>query len=137
LRVVIDTNIFVSALISPAGPPFLVVQAWIGGLFELVTNEEQIAEVRRVSRYEKLRGEFAQYQAGELINDMRLSVFAGRIPRRHTCDDPDDAYLLDLADACDADYLVTGDHRSGLLQKKRIGRASILTAKAFTHRLSL
>jgi predicted nucleic acid-binding protein len=81
LRVVIDSNIFVSALLSPAGPPFLIVRAWIAGKFELVTSEEQVAEVRRVSRYAKLRGEFAPYEAGELINDMKVSVYTGRIPR--------------------------------------------------------
>jgi predicted nucleic acid-binding protein len=68
---------------------------------------------------------------------MKLFIFAGRIPRRHHCKDPEDAYLLDLADATQADYLITGDRRSGLLDKLTVGRASILTAKAFVERLSL
>jgi predicted nucleic acid-binding protein len=40
-------------------------------------------------------------------------------------------WLLALADMARADYLVTGDKRSGLLAKRRIGAARILTAAAF------
>lgn len=68
---------------------------------------------------------------GEALNIMAGYAFEDGIPRKHTCDDPDDAYLLDLTDASGADFLVTGDHRAGLLMRKRVGRASIVTARAF------
>jgi predicted nucleic acid-binding protein len=41
--------------------------------------------------------------------------------------------LLDLADAARADYLVAGNKRAGLLSRKRMGNAGILTATAFCH----
>jgi predicted nucleic acid-binding protein len=36
-----------------------------------------------------------------------------------------------LAELANADYLVTGDKRSGLLKLRKIGRARIVTAAAF------
>jgi len=53
------------------------------------------------------------------------------IPRKHTADDPDDAYLLDLAEAARVNYLVTGDKRAGLLRRRKVGGARILTAAKF------
>jgi predicted nucleic acid-binding protein len=46
-------------------------------------------------------------------------------------DDPDDAFLLAMATAGEADYLVTGDHRAGLLQRGHIGRTRIVTPAVF------
>lgn len=131
MRVVFDTNIFFSFLIALGGHPYLAVRHWVDGKFDLVTCAPQIEEVRRVSRYTKFHRRFAPHEIGELINDLNSSIYIEPIPRKHTCDDPDDAYLLDLADASDADFLITGDHRAGLLKRRRVGRASIVTARAF------
>lgn len=48
-------------------------------------------------------------------------------------EDPDDAFLLSMALAGEADYLVTGDRRAGLLQRARFGRTQILTPARFCH----
>jgi predicted nucleic acid-binding protein len=74
---------------------------------------------------------------GEVINQMKPSIFTKPIPRKHTCSDPEDDFLLDLADASKADYLVTGDRKSGLLQMRKVGRASILSTTDFANRLAL
>ncbi|MEZ7179695.1 PIN domain nuclease, partial [Pseudomonas mosselii] len=46
-------------------------------------------------------------------------------------DDPDDSFLLAMALAGDADYLVTGDRRAGLLQRGHIERTRIVTPAVF------
>jgi predicted nucleic acid-binding protein len=46
-------------------------------------------------------------------------------------DDPDDSFLLSMALASQADYLVTGDRRAGLLQRGSIERTRILTPTVF------
>jgi uncharacterized protein len=46
-------------------------------------------------------------------------------------DDPDDAFLLAMAVEGQADYLVTGDHRAGLLQRGHIKRTRIVTPAVF------
>jgi len=40
-------------------------------------------------------------------------------------------FLLAMAPAADADYIVTGDHRAGLLQRRHIGRARVVTPAVF------
>ncbi len=45
--------------------------------------------------------------------------------------DPNNSWLLALADVGRADYLVTGDKRAGLLERGRVAAAVIITASAF------
>jgi uncharacterized protein len=51
MRVILDSNILFSALISPIGPPHRIYQAWRAKRFELATCSIQIGEIRRASRY--------------------------------------------------------------------------------------
>jgi hypothetical protein len=44
-------NILISAIISPHNPPDLILQSWLSGDFELLTSEDQLEEIRGVSRY--------------------------------------------------------------------------------------
>ena len=50
MRVVLDSNILLSALISPHGPPHRIYEAWRQRRFELVTTGVQLDELRRSSR---------------------------------------------------------------------------------------
>ncbi len=131
MRVVLDSNILFSALISPIGPPNRIYQAWRTKKFELATCSIQIEEVRRASRYRKLRDVLMPHEVGRMINGLQAAFTMDMLPRHHETTDPDDAWLLSLAEAVKADYLVTGDKRSGLLSRKKIDSARILTAAAF------
>ena len=55
MRVILDTNVLIGALISPYGPPSVIYQAWQSARFELLTSKVQLMELRRVSRYPKLK----------------------------------------------------------------------------------
>ncbi len=46
MRVVLDTNILVSALMAPAGNPAAIYTAWQDGRFTLLTCAEQLDELR-------------------------------------------------------------------------------------------
>jgi putative PIN family toxin of toxin-antitoxin system len=48
MRVVLDTNILISALLSPTGHPATIYRAWLEGHFELLTCAEQLDELRGV-----------------------------------------------------------------------------------------
>ena len=50
MRVVIDTNILVSALIAPAGKPAAIIDAWLDGKFTLLTCAMHVDEGRTTSR---------------------------------------------------------------------------------------
>ena len=59
------------------------------------------------------------------------NLWEGSLPRKHQAADPADSFLLDLIEAAQPDYAVTGDKRSGLLQVDKLGRTKFLEARAF------
>lgn len=131
MLVVLDSNILLSALISPYGAPHGIYKAWRQHHFELATCREQVEELRRASRYPKLREILQPHQVGLMLNNLQNAKMFHRVPPKHKARDVHDSYLLDLADFAEANYLVTGDKRSGLLEIKRVGTARILTAAGF------
>ena len=131
MQVILDTNILVAALISPTGPPAEILQAFLDERFTLVTCEPQIEEFRRVTRDPELRKRVKPAEAGTLVNELRaLAITPKRLPRIERSSDPHDDFLLALAEAASADYLVTGD-KSGLLALRRHRRTRIVTARRF------
>jgi putative PIN family toxin of toxin-antitoxin system len=131
MRVVLDTNILLSALISHGSPPARIYQAWRDGIFELVTADIQLRELRRASRYPKLRSVLRPHLVGRMINLLHRAVVVSDIPEIHEASDPNDSWLLSLADTEKVDFLVTGDKKAGLLGLRTVGRARIVTAKVF------
>lgn len=59
MRVVLDTNLIVSALIAPAGTPASMIQAWLDGRFTLLTSAAHFEGVtvflRKKARQEQAR----------------------------------------------------------------------------------
>ena len=131
MRVVLDTNVLLSALISPGGTPAGIYEAWKLGRFELLTSEQQLDELRRVTRYPTLRPLITASEAGRMINQLRvLATVLVRLPRVAVSQDPADDFLLAMAQAGKGDYLVTGD-KSGLLALEKHGKTRIVTAATF------
>ena len=134
MRVILDTNVLLAALISPYGPPDKIYRAWRAARFELVTSAAQLEELRRVSRYPKLKAILPAHRVGAIINNMRRATILETLPilpPEFEVDDPSDTFLLAMAWASKADYLVTGDRRAGLLQRGNLGRTSIVTPVVF------
>lgn len=61
MKCVFDTDIFISALLSEAAPPAHLLELWLEDAFTSASAEVQLAELRRVSRYLKLRGRLKPY----------------------------------------------------------------------------
>jgi len=131
MRVVLDTNILFSALISPHGPPDSIYRAWRAARFELVTSRTQLDEIRRASRYPKLQAILQPAKVGVMINNMQRAVVLDQLPHEFEAEDPDDSFLLAMAETGKADFLVTGDRRSGLLRRGHLGRTRIMTPTTF------
>jgi hypothetical protein len=132
MLVLLDSNVYFSALISPKGVPGRIVDAWLEDSFKLLTCQQQIDELRKASRLLKFRPYFQPHQIGTMLNNLYDSiVWQGPLPRKHEAADPTDSYLLDLIEAAQPNYAVTGDKRSGLLQLDKIGRTKILSATDF------
>jgi putative PIN family toxin of toxin-antitoxin system len=134
MRVVLDTNVLLSALLSPHGWPDTIYRAWQKDSFYLVTSAAQIDELRRASRYAKFKGVLQPHRVGTMVNNMRLSIMLDGLPPLPDgieVNDPNDVFLLAMALTGEADYLVTGDHRAGLLQQGSLGRTRIVTPANF------
>lgn len=134
MRVILDTNVLVAALISRHGRPDTIYRAWRAGRFELVTSVAQLEEFRRISRYPKLRAVLRPHIVGTMINNLNSALVIEKLPTLPDdmeLEDPDDAFLLAMAVASDADYLMTGDHRAGLLQRGHLARTRILNPTTF------
>lgn len=135
MRVILDTNVLLAALITPHGAPDTIYRAWRAGSFELVTCGVQLDELRRVSRYPKLRAILPAHRVGTMVNNLQRAIVLDALqplPDGVEVADPNDALLLAMALAVEADYVVTGDRRAGLptRQKCRLDdapRASVQT----------
>jgi uncharacterized protein len=128
LRLVIDTNIFVSALFSTTSLPAHLVTLWHEGRFDLLTSADQLEELMRVTRYPRIRERLVPAPAGRPINDIR--ALATGLPVVTLSPDPYDNYLLATALAGSADFLVTGD-KPDLLPFRLFEKARIVTVRDF------
>lgn len=131
MRVVLDTNVLLSALISPHGHPDTIYRAWRAARFEIVTSVTQLDELRRASRYPKFKAILQPHRVGAMVNNLQRALVLEQLPTDIEAADPFDAFLLAMAIVGEADYLVTGDHRAGLIQRGHINRTRIVTPAVF------
>jgi putative PIN family toxin of toxin-antitoxin system len=135
MRVVLDTNILISALLVQGGPPGLIYRAWTEGRFTLLTCADQMTEMRATLRKPALAARIRPHDAGRLMNDLKhFSEGVDPLPYVSRSPDPEDNFLLAAAEAGGADYLVTGD-KSGLLALRKHQGTGIITARDFADSL--
>lgn len=111
MRVVLDVNVLISALLSPTGAPARVLVAWTAGQFELIVSPLLLGELQRALAYPKLRRLIDAADADAFVAWLTRSATVapdpGGVPPIRALD-PGDDYLLALAAAENA-LLVTGD----------------------------
>ncbi|HLH72641.1 MAG TPA: putative toxin-antitoxin system toxin component, PIN family [Chloroflexota bacterium] len=111
-RAVVDTNIWISALLNPLGQPARVLQALEEGQFELVVSEPMLSEVEevlqrpRIARKYGLRPDAGSELAGRL---RRRAVLVPITRTLRLCRDPDDNLVIETAAVGQASVLVTRD----------------------------
>lgn len=136
-RVVIDTNLLISATIAPKGFPNKLIQNWQRDKITLIISPKLLLELDRVSQRDKFRGYYLfKEQMVELIDNIKASaevipsMTEEQLPIRSR--DPKDDKLLSCALSADVDYLITGDE--DLLELKNnaaLGKLKIITVKDF------
>lgn len=128
MRIVLDTNPLVSALISRSGPTDRLYIAWTKQRYDLVTSNERLDEFRRVTRYPRVKKLIDPSAAGTIYNQLLASgVVLEKLPAIDRLRDPGDNFLLAMAEAGAAEYLVTGDKRD-LLSLKQHGNTRVVNA---------
>jgi putative PIN family toxin of toxin-antitoxin system len=140
LRVVLDTNVFVSSLLSTEGPPARLLNAWREGRYMLVTSPQIIAEIvgalesPRISKKYLIRQKDVENLVDLLKTDAVLvpgqGAVKGPVPR-----DPRDEMFLACAIDPNADCIVSGDRH--LLDLQSYRDIPILTVKEFAEKLEI
>jgi len=111
LKVVIDTNVLVSALIQKSYPFLIIDQLFIENKFLLYTSNEILAEYYEVLSRKKFSkySEF-KFRAETLLADIEAKAL--NITTNITIKlikDVDDNKFLELAETCNADFIITGN----------------------------
>jgi putative PIN family toxin of toxin-antitoxin system len=108
VRVVLDTNVFVSRVFF-SGPPYRILQAWRDGRVKLVLSSEILDEYHRVGQ--ELAKRFSGADLGPieaLLATDAAFVDPPPLPRQ-VCADPDDDKFLACALASRTKTVVSGD----------------------------
>ena len=138
LRVVLDTNVFVSSLLSTQGLPAQVLNAWREGRYMLVISPPIIAEIvdvlesPRLSKRYFIRPEDIEQLVDLLKTDTIIvpgrAVVKGTVPQ-----DPRDEVFLACAVDANADCIVSSDRH--LLDLQTYRGIPILSGKEFAEKL--
>ena len=115
MRVVLDTNILISALIVKGTPPDRLYQAWLLGDIELVTSDAQIDELTNVLARPKLRRWVNPAEAAQMVVAIRQrATVLEDVPIVSRSPDPKDDMILATAVVGGADVVVSGDRQDVL-----------------------
>lgn len=134
-RLVLDANIYASALMSPKGLPAKVLLiAMEDSTYELVLSQPILDELQRILFYPKVRSRIPKLdtEISHFLN--ALSIISHFCIQRHFYEvlveqDPDDDIYLIAALESHAQYVITGDNH--LLKLKQIEDVKIVTAAQF------
>ena len=112
MRVVLDTNIVVSAAISPNGNPAEIIMRWENDEFTWIVSTALLEELQEVFNYPRIsrRILWSVERAQQFIKRLRESAEAFETSQSiPLLRDPDDEMILEASIAGQADFIVSGD----------------------------
>ena len=130
MKIVLDTNIFISAIIF-GGPPETIIRLGIDNKLEIYTSPSILAEVADVlSRKFNWDADKIDLAIRNLCHFCRIIEPQKKVNMVDL--DPSDNKILECAMESDAKYLITGDKKH-LIPIKKIKKCKILTPGEFIH----
>lgn len=132
MRVIVDTNVLVSGLISDSGAPARIVDAILDGEIVPVLSRATFAELEEVLNRPRLQVYFGR--AGVSPFDLlaalgQIAHFVKPRPSKASIRDPKDRIFLELAAARPmADFIVTGDKD---FEEDRYEGVAVISASLF------
>lgn len=113
MRVVLDANIYISALISNKGNPAKIINKWLAGQFDVLISQPIVDEILRVTNYKRIQKKYAKVRENrlefvELIIEQGIWEESSGTLTVVSADESDNRYV-ECAVAGNAQYIVSGD----------------------------
>jgi len=108
LRIVLDTNVFISGVFF-SGPPYEILKAWIDKRIQILISSEILQEYQRVG--EELSNRYTEIEITPILKSFTQNAISISAPRlaHPVCVDPDDDKFLECAVAGNAALIISGD----------------------------
>ena len=133
MKVVLDTNVFVSGIFFN-GPPFQILQAWRDGIVQLVVSPEILAEYQRVGVILAEQHPAIHFEPVIEFVIQNAAIYSAPPLPESVCDDPDDDKFLACALASGCNLIVSGDKH--LLAASGYREVEVLKPRKFLERIS-
>lgn len=137
LRVVIDTNLLISASLVKNSLPDKLIRSWLKKGFTLITSLEQLEEIKDVSQRKKLRARpLFTKRITELIEDIEyVAELIKPLPKKDLPiygRDGEDDFMIAAAIGGNVDYLITGDEDLLVLNDNpALGKLKVISVRDF------
>jgi putative PIN family toxin of toxin-antitoxin system len=133
IKAVIDTNILISAFISPFSYPREIERSWRRGEFIMVTSQDIVEEINRVLHLPRIQGKYhiaeSDIQAFILTLIHKSNCVSGELALKGVAPDPGDDKIISCAVEGEAQFIVTGD--KSLQQIEEYQGIKIINAEQF------
>ena len=108
MRVVLDTNVFISGIFF-TGPPSIILKAWANESFQIVLSQEILDEYQRVAEVLSYK-----FPTVDILPIIELVTIHGQFVGTQgfdvsVCEDPDDDKFVECAIAGNCKIIVSGD----------------------------
>ena len=139
IRAVLDTNVFVSGLISSKGNSAKILDYWRERKFRLVTSAKIVKEFEKVISYPRIlkKRNIRKAEIQSLVKN--LKTFSRIVSKKQTIlvikDDPDDDKFVEAGVAGGANFIVSGDRH--LLDLGEYRGIKIITPREFVKMLEI
>lgn len=141
--VLIDTNVWVSALINPHGTPAELVNAWIEDRFQAALSAYLLDEIAEVLSRPRIQVKYRVDSITittflQLLSDRAIHVFpTWQFP---LCRDPDDNLILETAILARARYAISRDddlkRDPKLVEHMQQNGVNVVSVRQFLHILN-
>ena len=128
MRIIIDTNIWISFLISDKYRKLDNILSHPKST--ILFSNELLDEINRVATFPKLKKYFSSHAVEEMLLNLEDYIELIQVKSKvDICRDPNDNFLLALSKDGKANFIITGDQ--DLLTLKMFGKAQIVTLTNF------
>ena len=135
MRVVLDTNILMGAMITKGTTPDRLYRAWLRGVIELVTSTAQLAEIADVLARPRLQKFLDADEAAAIVENLGARALILDDPLDvNLSPDPQDNPILAAAITGKADLIVSGDKKH-VLALGEVKGIPVVTARKALERM--